>query len=135
MLVDSTGAFLYTVFNGATSIVYQFDLSAANTLGSIANKYANGNVGANTIKSIPHLTADDATLYVPYVKEATPQLSVFIHATADLASADDFTISIQGVTANVIDISSASITAMDTVDASPLFHIILAGDVFIYMAI
>ena len=67
MLVDGTGATLYTVFNGAASIIYQIDISSSNTLGTITNRYINPNVGDNTGKSIPHLTIDGATLYVPYV--------------------------------------------------------------------
>ena len=137
MLAQSDGSMLYTIANGNDKArVYQVDISATNTDGTVAFVYTHdATTGIDSPKSIPYLTDNGASLFVPYYNTATYIFSIISHDTSDMSDDKAITIEIGGNSAQTYNVQTASITLMKGADNTDIYHVILSGDIFIYMAL
>ena len=135
MLTPSDGSILYTIVNGKDyALVYQVKLDVSNILGGAEFIYThNPLTGKDSPKSIPYLTPDKASLYVPYYNKDTYKFSIISHDTSDMTVDLSTTIELSGNSAGTYNVQTASITLMPA-DSTNIFHVILSGDIFIYIA-
>lgn len=130
MITSTDGSLLYAFYNNPTSaFVFLFDLAATNTKGFITASYSFDADGG--LKSYPIL--DGTNLVVPYVSLASDMLYINTHDPADLTLSLNVEIPLAGST--LINVKSVAITFLATADANDLYHVLISGDVFIYMAI